>query len=149
MRSKKASSGVASRTRPPRLRPMDTVNGPIKSVEIAKSNYWIFEHQANDAYGYYVMRCPSKNCPKPVFSQNPLCKGRAEEHLRKCGHEFRDVEDMVRRYAQPVSYHKKGQVSEKWARRHNSNLLASDETHLERENIQKKGGTRRKTDRDC
>ncbi|KAI4598337.1 hypothetical protein KJ359_003221 [Pestalotiopsis sp. 9143b] len=137
MRSKDASAGRTSSTRPPRLRPLNTVKGPIKTSEIA--NYWVFEHRANSAYGYYIMRCPSENCPNPVFSKNPLCEGRAKRHLRQCGHKFRSVEDMIRRYALPVTTgRKKREVTEKWVRNHNSNLLASDEQHLERENLNKK-----------
>ncbi|KAI0123475.1 hypothetical protein BJ170DRAFT_641963 [Xylariales sp. AK1849] len=130
------SVGRGLRARPAKLCPLKTSLPPIRISEVSKGNYWVFEYRTLDTYGYYVMRCPSNDCSYPVFSKNPLCNNRAEQHFKQCGYPFKGVSDMVLRYARPViSGRRNREVTKSWARKHNRKLLASDEAHFERENF--------------
>jgi len=72
----------------------------IRARGAREGHYWIFEHNhATRGNGYYILRCPKQNCQSPVFSSDPFKRGRAVEHLRRCGVEFDDEEDIVDRYA--------------------------------------------------
>ncbi|KAH9896362.1 hypothetical protein F4778DRAFT_783635 [Xylariomycetidae sp. FL2044] len=75
-------------------------------------------------------------CANPVFSKHPLYRDRAKTHFEECGMPYKDERDMVRRYARLVLPDRKGRsVNLLWAQKINRRLLASDEAHLESENL--------------
>ncbi|KAH8201528.1 hypothetical protein TruAng_004299 [Truncatella angustata] len=121
------------RTRPAKLCPLKTEQLPIKTAEVNRGNYWVFEYRTLDTYGYYVLRCPSDNCSNPVFSKNPLCNNRAEQHFEKCGYPFKGLSHMILHHARAGRRNR--EVTQSWARKHNRKLLAGDEVHLEKENF--------------
>ncbi|KAK9413747.1 hypothetical protein SUNI508_11690 [Seiridium unicorne] len=119
-----------------KLCPLKTKHSPIKTADVSKGSYWVFEHRNRNAYGYYIMRCYADQCSNPVFSKNPLCGNRAANHFLHCRQPFRSVTDMIQRYARPVITGRKDrEVTQSWARKHNKKLLASNEIHLEKENF--------------
>ncbi|ORY68912.1 uncharacterized protein BCR38DRAFT_482383 [Pseudomassariella vexata] len=115
----------------------ETQQPPIKTSEVSKGNYWILGYPTRSSSALYIMRCPSETCEHPVFSKHPLCQNRAANHLRECGQPFKDKRDMVKRYARLVVPDRKGrEVRRPWAREHNRKLLASNELHLQEENLE-------------
>ncbi|KAI1847751.1 hypothetical protein JX265_009179 [Neoarthrinium moseri] len=130
------SAGRRSRPGPARLCPLKTRLPPIKTAEVSKSSYWVFEYRTRHTYAYYIMRCPSDECSSPVFTKNPLRNKRAEQHIRQCNYPFKGERDLVHRYARPVITGRKDRiVTQAWAYKHNKTLLASNEAFLERENV--------------
>ncbi|ETS85956.1 hypothetical protein PFICI_03981 [Pestalotiopsis fici W106-1] len=129
-----------SRPRPSRLRPIKTTQGTIKTSVLRNKNYWIFEYRNIHTSGYYILRCPSDDCPNPVFSKNPLCEDRAKRHLQKCGHRIGNVDDLIYHYARTVvtgkkDNGKKREVTSTWVQNHNRNLLSRMEENLKGENL--------------
>lgn len=61
---------------------------------------WVFGYRFGDEYGLYTMGCPTKGCETgtQVFKTHPLMHNDAANHLRGCGHEFADDDEMVRKF---------------------------------------------------
>lgn len=60
---------------------------------------WLFAYKfpGTNEVGIYYLSCVKQRCA--VFNQDPLADGSGEAHIRKCGGEFEDEADMLRKFA--------------------------------------------------
>ncbi|WYZ44949.1 hypothetical protein EsH8_VIII_000265 [Colletotrichum jinshuiense] len=103
---------------------------PIKKDKVRKQNLWVFPYEIDHQLALFVLRCP-ENCGSSTFSRHPLKQTRAVKHFKRCQVNFKDEQDMVKRYAQQVVKDRpKRPVTLRWAIWHNNTLFAEREKHL-------------------
>ncbi|KAK3311918.1 hypothetical protein B0H66DRAFT_102468 [Apodospora peruviana] len=121
---------------------LETTQPAIKKNVVRKSSFWVFEHgpRLPDQPRLYTLRCPSVSCQQPVFSRHPFRLGtrnrlRAVEHFAACGIPFRNIDDIVHRYAQQVKPDRPSRkLTESWAKSHNESLIGTNESFLHADN---------------
>lgn len=60
---------------------------------------WVFGYQLANEYALYIVSCPNARCGSPEsFTKHPITHDEAAEHLRDCGQNFADDDDMVRQF---------------------------------------------------
>ncbi|KAI0191904.1 hypothetical protein F4808DRAFT_465287 [Astrocystis sublimbata] len=111
----------------------------IDLEEVKRERLWVFECKVGvgrtnpkPQFYYLALKCPT-GCRSPMLSKHPLYQDRAEKHFRKCGVDFVDEYDMLRKYARIVVSRQR--ITRDQLKAWNSSLLKPHEAHLESENL--------------